>query len=185
MLAWIATRLFYAIIFFSLGAWVATVSPNTKRVVREAAQIGSQAFETAREWTLKTLRHDKDEAAPARPSAAAAAPPPAPVPIAGDLLQHARQAYANHDILGAINAYRGYIDRNPDSVEARGELGNVYFASGRLRDAGQMYFEAAMIKLKSGDIRGAEAMLNAVRKCDSTLGDDLAREIAKAKTKTI
>lgn len=196
MFAWIGTRLFYAIIFFSLGAWAATVSPGMKHVVREATQIGSQAFDAARDWTLKTLRSEKETAAApessaAKPAPAAAAPEssavkpaPAPatpqVPVAADLLEHARQAYANHDILGAINAYRGYIDRNPNSVAARGELGNVYFASGRLRDAGQMYFEAAMIKLRAGDIQGAKAMVGTVRKGDSGLADDLVRQIAQA-----
>ncbi len=186
MVSWIGTRLFYALIFFMLGAWVASVSPGFKGALRNA---GAQGFETLRDWTSSTLRWPSDQSAvkanELTPKAATATTPAAPAvssPVGAELLINARAAYARRDILGAINAYRAYIDRNPGAIEARGELGNVYFASGRLRDAGQVYFEAAMLKLKSGDIASAKAMLNAVRQGDGALGDDLSREIVKAET---
>lgn len=183
MVSWIGTRLFYAIFFFFLGAWVASVSPDMTNVLRQTSEAGVQGLQKLRGLTLSTFAPASGkpvEKAGETPPAAPAAPTAAPV--GGELLVNARAAYAHHDILDSINAYRGYIDRNPNAVEARGELGNVYFSSGRLRDAAQAYFEAAMLKLKSGDIAGAEAFLSAVRDGDAALGDDLKREIAKAES---
>ncbi len=202
MVTWIGTRLFYAILFFFLGAWATTVSPGMKDLVRQAEDAGHHSFEKLGAWTSSTLaptadgQAEKPKEAASAPSLApstapapspAASPAPAPAttaeaPIGQELLVNARTAYANHDILGAINAYRGYIDRNPGAIEARGELGNVYFGNGRPRDAAQAYFEAAMLKLKAGDVAGAQIFLDPVRQGDGALGDDLRREIAKAQT---
>ncbi len=199
MLSWIGTRLFYAILFFFLGAWAASVSPGMKDIMRQASEAGQHSFERLGAWTSSTLSptpgSQSEEARAPAPStstapstetspspAAAAAPSPAGQELGQELLVNARAAFARHDVLSSINAYRGYIDRNPDAVEARGELGNVYFANGRLRDAAQAYFEAAMLKLKAGDIPGAQAFLGAVRQGDGALGDDLRREIAKVET---
>lgn len=179
MVSWIGTRLFYAIFFFFLGAWVASVSPGMKNILRQTSEAGVQSFEKLSAWTSSTLAPPPEKPAEKATETTAAAPA---APVGGELLVNARAAYARQDILSSINAYRGYIDRNPNAVEARGELGNVYFSSGRLHDAAQAYFEAAMLKLKSGDIVGAETFLSAVREGDGALGDDLKREIAKAET---
>jgi hypothetical protein len=176
MVSWIGTRLFYAVLFFCLGAWVASVSPGMKNMVRHASEASSHGFETLGAWTSSTLSPATEKATEKAPAALEAAP------VAGELLVAARAAYARKDFLGSINAYRGYIDRNPKAIEARGELGNVYFATGRLRDAGQAYFEAAMLKLKSGDIAGAQGFLGAVQQGDGALGDELRREIAKVES---
>ncbi len=178
MVSWIGTRLFYAIFFFFLGAWVASVSPGMKNVLRQTSEAGVHSFEKLSAWTSSTLAPAPEKAVEKATAPAA----PAAAPEGGELLVNARAAYARQDILSSINAYRGYIDRNPNTIEARGELGNVYFSSARLHDAAQVYFEAAMLKLKSGDIAGAQAFLSAVRQGDGALGDDLKREIAKAET---
>ncbi len=172
--------MFYAIFFFFLGAWVASVSPGMKNALRQTSEAGVQIFQEISAWTSSTLAPAPDK--PVEKAAETAPAAPAAAPVGGELLVNARAAYARQDILSSINAYRGYIDRNPNAVEARGELGNVYFSSGRLHDAAQAYFEAAMLKLKSGDIAGAQAFLSAVRQGDGALGDDLKREIAKAET---
>ncbi len=153
MASWIVTRVFYAIVFFMFGAWVASVSPGMKgvmgKVSEQVSEIGSQGFEKLRGWTLSTLTPPVETSA--RPKEAVA--PPALV--GQSLLVNARAAFARKDIVGAINAYRDYIDRNPGDVDARGELGNVYFANGRLRDAAHIYDEAANMKLDGGDAEGA------------------------------
>jgi hypothetical protein len=171
--SWIATRIFYAVVFFMLGAWVASVSPGFKGIMRHATETARQGFDGMRDFTSGTLRAPDPEAKPP------ARPPPS-APTASELLVRARDAYSRKDLLGAVNAYRAYIDRNPDATDARGELGNVYFAAGRLRDAAEMYFEVATRHLASGDIAGARALRGAVRKGDAPLGDELDRRIAAA-----
>ncbi len=177
MASWIGTRVFYAIVFFMFGAWVASMSPEMKGVMRQASEIGSQGFEKMRIWTSNSLT-PRAGTPEERKGAAPEAVAPVAAPAVPDLLVNARAAYARGDILGAINAYRDYIDRNPGSIEARGELGNVYFTSGRLRDAARIFYEAAIMKLNGGDAEGAKTFLGPVRQGDGALADDLARRIA-------
>jgi hypothetical protein len=173
MASWIGTRIFYAVVFFLLGAWVASVSPGFKGIMRHAATAGTESFDKMRDLTTGTLRSSALDEKPA-------ASPAASSPAAGELLVRARDAYSRKDLLGSVNAYRAYIDRNPEATDARGELGNVYFAAGRTHDAADMYLEVATRRLAGGDIAGATALLAPVRRCDAALGDELDRRIAKA-----
>jgi len=184
MISWIATRLFYAVVFFLLGVWAATVSPNFKHMMRQATHAGAEGFEKMREWTSATLDSSSDAAKPATTPAPAPAPaPPAASsqPQNADLLIRAREAFARKDMIGAINAYRDYIDRNPGAIEARGELGNVYFATGRTRDAAKIYAEAAILQIEAGDVAAAQALSPAVRQADATIADELDKRIAEAR----
>ena len=91
--------------------------------MRHAATAGTQSFDKMRDLTTGTLRSSAlDEKPAAKPAASS--------PAAGELLVRARDAYSRKDLLGSVNAYRAYIDRNPEATDARGELGNVYFAAG-------------------------------------------------------
>ncbi|MCI4680853.1 hypothetical protein K9U39_01325 [Rhodoblastus acidophilus] len=245
MFSWFATRLFYAIVFFFLGAWTASVSPHFRGMLHHASDAGAKGFDKMRDWTSGTLmippdvsRPNSDQPAAAPPPAseappvqAAAAPqaesqhqaatapqspaadkPQAPAAAApqaqatnapqapaaqasdakektldakenGELLARARAAYARHDAAAAISAYRAYIDRNPATCEARGELGNIYFAEGRKRDAAQMYSECAIKRLEAGDIPGAIALISPVIMSDPVVADELMRRIDMAQQK--
>ncbi len=224
MISWIATRLFYAIVFFLLGFWAASDWPGLDKAMRHTTVVATQEFDKMRDWTSTTLSppvesyKPKTEAAAAPPpppapapqTAAAAPPPPAPAPQAAatpppapapapeaaatplpapapaasvepsseGLLSQARIAYAHNDINGAIEAYREYISRNPDAVDALGELGNVYYAAGRHHEAAEMFLEAGQRRLDTGDVAGAKALLGALRQTDSELADQFAQRIA-------
>jgi hypothetical protein len=240
MFSWFATRLFYAIVFFFLGAWTASVSPHFRGMLHHASDAGSKGFDKMRDWTSGTLMTPPDVSKPNSDQPATAAPPPAseapPVQAAatpqaatasqspaadkpqapataapqaqatnapqapaapasdakektsdakesGELLARARAAYARHDAEAAISAYRAYIDRNPATCEARGELGNIYFAEGRKHDAAQIYSECATKRLEAGDIPGAIALISPVMMSDPVVADELMRRIDKAQQK--
>lgn len=228
MLSWIATQIFYAVVFFVLGAWTVSESPRFRSWMHRASHVGSLSFDKMRDWTSETLIKTPDftnassgqsstasaapplgdtnqtqaAAAPQSPAATApaaqsadasqapapAAPqastPPAPdANSAADLLNRARQAYARKDINAAIDAYRAYLAQNPDAIGARGELGDVYFAAGRKRDAAQLYFQCATKSLDAGNIAGAKALVGAVREGDPAMADDLERRVAAASNK--
>lgn len=236
MFSWIATRLFYAIVFFLLGAWAASVSPQLRAMMHHASHVSAEGFDKMRDWTSDTLVQTPEltnpnpaqssgsatapspsgeasqtqtaatpEAAPAPQAPAAPAsgaqpanssqqasapetPQPAAAPApnangAADLLNRARQAYARKDIDSAINAYRAFIEQNPDAIGARGELGNVYYAADRKHDAAQMFFECATKYLDTGQITSAKALVSAVREGDPAMADDLERRIAVASDK--
>lgn len=125
-----------------------------------------------------------EQATPVPPANVTQASAPAPAETtAEEVLVRAREAYAIRDMIGAINAYRAYMDRNPDAIDARGELGNVYFAVGRWHDAAEMYLEAAALRLKAGDIAGAKALLDTVRQVDASMGLELGQQITQAESK--
>lgn len=85
-------------------------------------------------------------AAPAQQMAAA--------PTSGDPMLDARTAFARGDINGSINSYRAQLQRNPDDLNALGELANVYYSVGMLPHASQAYYELAnrAIAQNRGDI---------------------------------
>lgn len=90
-------------------------------------------------------------------TAAPQAPVPAQLaaaPTSGDPMIDARSAFARGDINGAVNGYRAQLQRNPDDLNALGELANVYYAVGMLPHASQAYFELAnkAIAQNRGDI---------------------------------
>ena len=78
MISWIGTRLFYAVVFFLLGAWLVSESPHFRAWMHRASHIGSQSFDKMREWTSATLIKTPDvtNIGSGPPSAESAAPPP-------------------------------------------------------------------------------------------------------------
>ena len=78
MISWIGTRLFYAVVFFLLGAWLVSESPQFRAWMHRASHIGSQSFDKMREWTSETLIKTPDvtNIGSSRPSGKSATPPP-------------------------------------------------------------------------------------------------------------
>ncbi len=79
MISWIGTRLFYAVVFFMLGAWAVSESPQFRSWMHRASHIGSESFDKMREWTSETLIKTPDvtNTGSSRSSVESAAPPPA------------------------------------------------------------------------------------------------------------
>ena len=117
-------------------------------------------------------------AAPVTPAAPAKAAAPAPAPVASDPVDRARAAWSRGDVSGAIRAYEEAIAARPDDIPLNGELGNVYWTSGRLADAARVYHRAALAMIAAG--RGADAtqLVDPIRKGDAGLADDLAARLA-------
>ncbi|MDE2578254.1 MAG: tetratricopeptide repeat protein [Hyphomicrobiales bacterium] len=188
MLAWIGTRLFYAALFFLIGVWAATVSPRLRHLVHRSGDVGAQSVEQMKIWTNSTLASTERSLAPSPEPATK----PAPAAPAGATTEEtkrieaartasvaaARAAYARGDATEAINLYRAVLKDNPDDVAARGELGNIYFASGRRRDAAQIYHEAALISLAHNDVANARKLAPAIAEGDSSLGADIYRRLS-------
>jgi hypothetical protein len=119
--------------------------------------------------------------APAPTVATAPAAPAATAPDVGsDLLAVARAAHARGDVTAAIRAYEDLIARQPKDAAVRGELGNVYWAAGRLQDAARSYHGAALVLIAAGRVADAVPLEAAIRKGDGALADDLARRLAAA-----
>lgn len=90
-----------------------------------------------------------------------------------ELLNNAREAYARGDIEASIKAYTEFCKKNPDSVDGNGELGNVYYMSGRLQEAAQSYFEAAKRLVEQEQMERAQGLLPSIAQGNPQLANDL------------
>ncbi len=90
-----------------------------------------------------------------------------------ELLNSAREAYARGDVEASIKAYTEYCKKNPDSLDGNGELGNVYYMSGRLQEAAQSYFEAAKRLVDQDQMERAQGLLPSIAQGNPQLANDL------------
>lgn len=85
----------------------------------------------------------------------------------------ARQAFASGDIQGAINGYQQVLAANPNDFAAMGELANVYYMTGWIPHATQMYFQTASKAIEQNRLDVAEALLPVIVRGNPMLGSQL------------
>ncbi len=164
MLARLTTWVFYAVVFFLLGAWVGGFSPGLRALMREGAQEARTGSEFVWRWAHNTISEPH-------------APADAPEARAKDLLQSARAAFARGDVDQSISLYQELLKQEPDDVDARGELGNVLLDAGRLQEASQTYYETALRLARRGDGARARALEPIIRRNAPGLADQLENEL--------
>jgi len=76
-----------------------------------------------------------------------------------DLLLMAREAYWNNGLKEAATIYQQLIQREPNVVTHKGELGNVYWKQGFPEKSASLYAEIAIPMIQNGD---AERVVNMV-----------------------
>lgn len=73
-----------------------------------------------------------------------------------DLLFQARNAFWQHNYDQSTEYYQELVNRDPESIEYRGELGNVFWHAGKEREAAAMYVQIAEPMIAAG--RGQEVL---------------------------
>lgn len=92
--------------------------------------------------------------------------------------QSARQKYsANKD--EAVEAYRSLIARHPMIAELHGELGNVYYGLGRMKEAAEQYYEAALRHLQGPDPGVASCLADVIQRIDPARAEALKDKTTK------
>ena len=172
MLVRFTLYLFYAIVFFMLGAWTGDLSPRFHALV----QRGAITVEAG----VASLTGMARASISASPSAASSKAPP----NLTTTLDDARQAAAHGDVNKAIALYSDLLQASTNNADAWGELGNVYLNSGRLSEAAHAFEAAGQARLRQGDIAGARALVPIVQRYDPALAGTLAAQIAAAATAT-
>jgi tetratricopeptide (TPR) repeat protein len=167
MIARLTAWLFYAVVFFLLGAWVGGFSSGLRALLREGAQETQAGAEEIYRWANGTIGKTPTPT----PAATVAAPPPP------GALDSARAAFARGDVSQAISLYQDLLKQKPDDVDARGELGNVFLSSGRLQEAAETLYETALRLARAGDAGRARALEPIVRRNDPALADKLDAEL--------
>jgi tetratricopeptide (TPR) repeat protein len=95
----------------------------------------------------------------------------------GEALNQAREAYARGDAEGAVRAYSEVVKKNPTNIDAQGELGNVYYMTGRLQEAAQAFFEAAKLMIDQKQVERAQALLPPIGQGNPALANELQQKL--------
>jgi tetratricopeptide (TPR) repeat protein len=95
-------------------------------------------------------------------------------------LGEARAAYARGDVEGAVRAYADIVKKNADNVDAQGELGNVYYMTGRLREAADAYAAAAKLLIDQRQPERAQALLPAIGQGNPALANEVMQRLMRA-----
>jgi len=118
-------------------------TPEQQPEVRKPAKadLGSGA---GPEMETRKSAAGKPPETPAPATGAASASPPAPPrPPLREAWEAARQAY-NFGDPGAVAAYKALLADYPDVAGLAGELGNIYYTSGKYDLAAEQYYSAAL-----------------------------------------
>lgn len=92
---------------------------------------------------------------------------------AKQLMIDARNAFYKRDYDTCISSYKSLIAQEKDNFNALGELGNVYFTQGKMKQAADAYYQAAMIMVSHGEKQRAASLISFL----STVDADKAKKL--------
>ena len=91
-------------------------------------------------------------------------------------LHSARQAFARGNERDAIKLYKEYLATHPKIADAHGELGNVYYLTGRLSEAAEAYYDAANLLLEQYQFERFDELQQIIAEIKPTLADALVQK---------
>jgi len=94
-----------------------------------------------------------------------------------DQLSKARETFAMGDVEGSITAYKEYVKHNSSNADARGELGNVYYLSGKFQESAQAYYDAAKLLIEQKQLDRVPALLPVIAQVNPALADELSQKL--------
>jgi uncharacterized protein YbjT (DUF2867 family) len=80
---------------------------------------------------------------------------------------------------GSVVAYKDYLKANSSNADAHGELGNVYYLTGRYQDAAQSYYDSAKLLIEQKQTERVAALLPVVAQVNPALADELAQKLSQ------
>ena len=99
--------------------------------------------------------------------------PVKPVVAGKDFLQAAHRAYEAGDMEWTEYYYNSYLTDHPRDANAWGELGNVYHAQGKLRDAAWCFYNTANLLIQTGKTAKALRLMPAIQEGNPELADEI------------
>lgn len=97
-----------------------------------------------------------------------------------DKVAGAREAFARGDIEGAVNQYNEAIKNDASDADVRGELGNVYYTTGRLPEAAQAYYDAAKLLLDKNELERVDQLIPVIAEVNPMMADELVQKLHQA-----
>lgn len=89
----------------------------------------------------------------------------------------AREAFAQGNMDRAITDYNDFIKKNARNADVRGELGNVYYLTGRPEQAAEAYYDAAQLLLKEHDFERVAAVIPVIAETKPMMADELSQKL--------
>jgi len=93
------------------------------------------------------------------------------------VLHRARQAYWNGSLAEAEKAYQELSELTSQDPNVFGELGNIYYAQGKWKQAGQAYYEAAIRLIDLNQPAQANYLLRIIQGLDAESADKLRQKM--------
>jgi thioredoxin-like negative regulator of GroEL len=97
-----------------------------------------------------------------------------------DKLTSAREAFASGNMDSAISLYNEAIKNHPKNADVRGELGNVFYATRRVPEAIQAYYDAAKLLLDNKEFDRVDALLPIIGQSNPMMADELMMKYHQA-----
>lgn len=94
-----------------------------------------------------------------------------------ELISQARSAFQSGDSDKSISLYQELAELNPDDPNVYGELGNVFYAQGKWKQAGQAYYEAASRLLQHGQTGQVQYLYRVIQGLDQESADKLRSQM--------
>jgi hypothetical protein len=69
------------------------------------------------------------------------------------------------------------VKKNPGNMDAQGELGNVYYMTGRLPEAAKAFYEAAKLMIEQNQVGRAQALLPPIGQGNPALANELQQKL--------
>lgn len=92
----------------------------------------------------------------------------------------ARRAFWSGDHQTAESTYLQLADRYPTRPELSGELGNLYYAQGRMDDAAEQFYQTAMRLLEGRSPGQAHALVGVLQRLAPDRATDISDRLRKA-----
>lgn len=96
---------------------------------------------------------------------------------ADNKLTSAREALSRGQTERAISQYQEYIASHSKDVDARGELGNLYYSTGRVVEAADVYYDTAKLLMENRKLERVSALLPAIAEAKPRLARELRDEL--------
>lgn len=88
-------------------------------------------------------------------------------------LGEARQAFWSGDAVTAEFLYKGLSNDFPNDITVKGELGNLYYNSGRMSEAATQFHAVGLLSLEAGNTGQTMAMIGVLQSIAPDLASDL------------
>lgn len=94
-------------------------------------------------------------------------------------LNTARQTYWNRDLKGAEALYKSLVADAPTNADIKGELGNLYFAQRRMKEAADMYHRTGIQLIADGNTRQVMSLVGVLQNIAPDRAADLRRRLSQ------